>query len=179
MAELVEKRYGIALFELAQESNRVEEMESEVLVLKEILSNEKEFLEILSHPHVSMSNKRNLIEEVFKDQISMELMGLIDLIVQKNRQSLLLPIFEDFMARVREFRGILAVNVTVSQPLSEIERSKLLQRLSEATKKSISLTEHCDNTLIGGMVIRIGDRIVDSSIKGMLSKMSKQMLKKG
>ncbi len=176
MAELIQKRYGTALFELAQESNRLEEMESEVEQLISILSVEKEFLEVLGHPQVSLSDKRNLIDEVFKDQISNDLLGLMDLILQKHRQSLLLPILNDFMSRVKDYRGILTVNVTVSQPLSEIQRNQLIQRLQDVTHKSISITENVDETLIGGLVVRIGDRIVDSSIKGMFSKMRKQML---
>lgn len=176
MAELIQKRYGTALFELAVENNLIEQIEKEVLQLKVILTEEKELLEILSHPQISMSNKKKLIEDVFKDQISDELMGLIHVTIQKGRQGFLVRIMDDFIGKVNDYHGILTVDVHVSQMLSEMQRNQLVEKLEGITQKTVLLKEHLDETLIGGMVVRIGDRIVDTSVKARISKMSRLMM---
>lgn len=176
MAELVAGRYGTALFELAVENNNVDSIKQEVINLKNILSEEKEFVELIKHPRISMDARRKMVEDVFGGKISDELLGLIDLTIQKGRQNLLLEIFEDFLSQVNTYHGIAVVSITSQTALSDAQKQQLIKKLETITNKKVSLVEYIDETLIGGMMLRMGDRIVDYSIKGMLGRMTKQML---
>jgi len=176
MVELVAQRYGTALFELALESNQVDEMLTEVAHLKEVLSEEPEFLELISNPKISMDDRKQVIVDVFNGKISDYIVGLIDLVINKNRQNLLLQIFEDFISKVNEHKGVVVADITVCEPLSQEQEKMLIKRLETLTKKTITLSQHIDPSLVGGLVIRIGDRIMNYSVKGMLGAMSKEIL---
>lgn len=176
MAELVAGRYGTALFELAVENNRVDAIKEEVINLKNILSEEKEFVELIKHPRISLEARRKMVEDIFEGKISDELLGLIDLTIQKGRQNFLIEIFEDFLSLVNNYYGIAVVSVTSHTALSDAQKQQLIKKLETITKKTVSIVEYIDETLIGGIVLRMGDRIVDYSIKGMIGKMTKQML---
>lgn len=176
MVELVAQRYGTALFELALESNKVDEMLAEVIHLTDILSEEPEFLELISNPKISMDDRKQIIEDIFKDKISDYTVGLIDLVIKKSRQSLLLQIFEDFISKINEHKGVVVADITVCEPLSQDQEEMLTKRLEALTNKTISLNQQIDTSLVGGIVIRIGDRIMNYSVKGILGAMSKELL---
>ncbi|PKM51563.1 MAG: ATP synthase F1 subunit delta [Firmicutes bacterium HGW-Firmicutes-7] len=176
MVELVAQRYGTALFELALEKNQINEMEQEVVALKMILSEETELMELISNPKISLNDRKKVIDEIFKDKISDDLIGLIDLTIHKKRQNVLLHIFEDFISKVNAYKGVVIVDVTVYEPLSKDQESELIGRLETLTKKTIVLKQSVDESLVGGLIIRMGDRIMNHSVKGMIGAMSKQLL---
>lgn len=176
MVELAAQRYGTALFELAVENNQVDEMLNEVMHLKDIISEETDFLELISNPKISMDDRKQVIENIFEGRISDYIIGLIDLVIKKNRQSLLLQIFEDFITKINEHKGVVIATVTVCEPLTQVQEEALTKRLETLTKKTISLQQEFDKSLVGGIVIRIGDRIMNYSVKGMLNAMSKEIL---
>ncbi|PKM95318.1 MAG: ATP synthase F1 subunit delta [Firmicutes bacterium HGW-Firmicutes-1] len=176
MVELVAQRYGTALFELALENNQIDEMEQEVVCLKKILSEEKELIELISNPKITLNDRKKVVEDIFKDKISDNLLGLIDLTIHKKRQNMLLQIFEDFLSKVNEHKGVVIVDVTVYTLLSKVQETELIGRLEALTKKTIVLNQKVDKSLVGGLIIRMGDRIMNHSVKGMIGAMSKQLL---
>lgn len=177
MVELVvAQRYGTALFQLALEENQIDKMEQDIVLLKDTFANEKDLMGLISNPQIPISERKKIIEEVFSGNVSKDLLGLIDLTIQKKREDILPQIFEDFLSRVNEYKGILIVSVTVFNPLTNEQEKALINKLEKATKKTIQLEQKIDKSLIGGMVIRIGDRILNNSIKGMIENMSKNLL---
>lgn len=177
MVELVvAQRYGTALFQLALEENQIDKMEKDIILLKDTFANEKDLMGLISNPQIPISERKKIIEEVFSGNVSKDLLGLIDLTIQKKREDILPQIFEDFLSRVYEYKGILIVSVTVFNPLTKEQEKALINKLEKATKKTIQLEQKIDKSLIGGMVIRIGDRILNNSIKGMIENMSKNLL---
>lgn len=176
MVELVAQRYGTALFELALENNKIDEMEQEVISLKSILSNESELMELISTPKITVNNRKKVIEDIFKGKISDELLGLIDLTIHKKRQNLLPQIFEDFLLKINTHKGVVVVDVTVYTLLSNVQEIDLINKLEKLTKKTVVLKQNVDESIVGGIIIRMGDRIMNHSVKGMIGAMSKQLL---
>lgn len=178
MAKLVAKTYGDALFELALEEQTVDMLENEVLGVLQVLNDNVELNKLMNHPKITKEEKNKIIEEIFKGRISDELTGFLHIIVTKDRYNEITNIFEYFIYRVKEFRNIGLAYVSSAVELKEEQKAELIRKLLQITKfEQIDVVYTVDQALIGGMIIRIGDRVIDSSIKTRLHEMSKNLSK--
>lgn len=178
MAKLVSKTYGEALFELAVEEGKEEELLKEIMVLEEILSENPDFVRLMNHPKVLKEEKLKVLNEVFKGRISDELTGFLQLVVTKDRYGEIDSILAYFADEVKKLKGIGVAYVTTAAGLTESKKKEVEAKLLSTTHfKKMEMHFAVDEDLIGGMVIRIGDRVVDSSIKNKLFEMKRQLLK--
>lgn len=179
MAKIVSKTYGEALFEVACEGQDAKciELLEEIRVLRSILAENPEFDSLMKHPAIPKPDKQKVMEEVFRGRISDELVNFFHIIVAKERFNELEEILDYFTDRVKEMQRIGVVYVTSAVALSEREKAAVEKRIYE-TSDYRKLEPHysVDPELIGGLVIRIGDRVVDSSIRTKLDHMTKQLL---
>lgn len=176
MAKLISKTYANALFELAVEGNTVDEIYEEITALKDLFSESSEFISFMNHPQIDKEEKISLIDKAFKGNASDDVTGFIKVIVEKDRFSYINEIFDSFVHEIKEYKGIGEASVITPMPLTEIQKSELRDKLLKTTNyKEIELDCKIDETLIGGMVIRIGDRVVDSSIKRQLFNLKSQL----
>ena len=166
------------MFELAVEENKVDDMLSEIGQLKEILDTNDEFEKLMTHPKINKEEKLKVVTEVFKGRISDELLGFITIIVTKDRYQEIDDILDYFLTEVKKYKGIGVATVTTAVPLKDEQCKKIEQKLLDTTDyKSMEMHYKEDAALIGGMVIRIGDRVVDSSISTKLSELQKELLR--
>ncbi|MFP3155687.1 ATP synthase F1 subunit delta [Lachnospiraceae bacterium ZAX-1] len=178
MAKLVSKTYGDALFELAVESGQIEEMLSEVKRVAAILAENGELSKLMNHPKIVKEEKIQILETVFKGRISMELLGLMRLIASKNHYPDMEAVFSHFIAKVKEYKNIGIAYVTAALPLNAVQEEQIKRKLLATTKYvEIEMNYTVDKRLIGGMIIRIGDRVVDSSVKSKLYDLTRELSK--
>ena len=178
MAKLVSKTYGDALFELALEENVMDTLFEEVQVLSEVLAAGDEFMKILNHPKIAKEEKLQVVEAVLKGRVSDHLTGFITLVVNKERYNELPAIFSYFITRVKEYKGIGTAYVSSAVELKDAQKKEVEKKLLATTDyKSFEICYEIQEDLIGGMVIRIGDRVVDSSIKTKLENMTRELIK--
>lgn len=178
MAKLVSKTYGDALFELALEENAVDMLAEEVQAVSEILRENEDLLKLLNHPKISKEEKLQIIENVFKGRVSDYLTGFLKLVVNKDRYQEIPAIFSLFLDKVKEYRNIGVAHVTTAVIMNDVQKKQLIKRLLDTTSyQSFEMHYEVEEELIGGMVIRIGDRIVDSSIRTKLEEMSRSLMK--
>lgn len=176
MAKLVSKTYGDALFELAIEENRIDELFEEVLGLKTVLNDNPDFSKLMNHPKVDKEEKRAVTESVFKGRVSDEVMGFLEIIITNNRYSEIFEVLDYFIKRVKEYKRIGMAYVTTPMPLDDNQKASVEKKLLETTSySSMEMNYIIDESLIGGMVIRIGDKVVDSSIKTKLNDLTKEL----
>lgn len=178
MAKLVSKTYGEALFELAKEENTLDVIQEEAIAVLEIFKQNEELVKLLNHPKISKEEKVSVIENVFKGRASDTIVGFLVLIVEKGRYNEICQIFAYFLEQVKEFKRIGVAYVTSAISLTEEQKKKIEEKLL-ATTQYIQFEMHfeIDKSLIGGMVIRIGDRVVDSSIRTKLNQMTQTLSK--
>ncbi len=178
MAKLVSTTYGDALFELAKELGKIDELAKEVKTVQTALAQNPEFSKLMNHPKVGKDEKLQVVKEVFDGRTDKELVGFLRLIVEKDRYADIDAILAYFIDRVKEEKGIGVAYVTSAVKLSEIQKKFVEEKLIETTKfKEMEMNFAIDETLIGGLVIRIGDKVVDSSIKSKLNELTKQLMK--
>ena len=178
MAKLVSKVYGDALFEAAREAGRMDDMYEEVLELQKLLQANEELQKMMENPKVIREDKENVIETVFRGRISDEIVELMKLMIAKGRYSNIESVFDYFIGLVKEEKKIGIAYETTAVELTDGQKDEIVRRLLETTRyESFEMNYAVDASLIGGMVIRIGDRVVDSSIKTKLYELSKSLRK--
>ena len=178
MAKLISKVYGDALFETALESGRFDDFFEEAKVLVKVLEENEDLSLLLNHPKVSQDEKMEVLEDCFKEYVSKEMLGLLKLVVTKDRFSSMKDILENFLSQVKEYKNIGLAKVTSAMQLSDEQKDRIKAKLLETTKYvEFEIEYEIDPELIGGLVIRIGDRVVDSSIKTKLHGLSRDLSK--
>lgn len=176
MAKLVSKTYGEALFELALEENTLDNIVDEVEFLKSAFTENNDLLKLLNHPKISKEEKKSVVENIFKDKLSDSIVGFLTIIVEKDRYNEMEAIFDYFIGLVREHKQIGMAAVTSAVALTDAQKQQVEERLLQVTDyKQFIMDYQIDEKLIGGMVIRIGDRVVDSSIRTKIEMMSKSL----
>lgn len=177
MAKLVSKTYGEALFETAMEQPDSKEMYAQVASLKEVLAENKDFDKLMMHPGISKQEKLAVLENVFKGRVSDELMGFLHVVVSKERYKDLPDILDYFIARMKEHYKIGIAYVTTAVELTSGQKLQVEQKLLQTTEyEKMEMNYTVDPEVIGGMIIRIGDRVVDSTIKNRLNDLTKTLL---
>lgn len=178
MAKLVSKVYGDALFSLALEENKLDEIWEEVKVLSEAFRENKEFANIMAHPEMTREKALVLVEEAFQDKLSDIMMGFLEVLVKKGRFSEILPVLDYFEQETKEYKKIGVVYVTTPLELSDEQKSGIVNRLMETSGyQSLEMNYIIDEALLAGIRIRIGDRVVDNSIQTKLEEMTRSLSK--
>lgn len=178
MAKLIAKTYGDALFELALENNNLDAISNDVVVVASVFNENPELFKLMIHPKIEKSEKCQVMENILKGKVADEIAAFFDIIIKKDRYGDLPDILDYFLARVKEYKSIGTAFVTTATALNDEQKSKVETRLLDTTNyEKMEITYSEDASLIGGMVIRIGDRVVDSSIKTKLYELTKDLVK--
>lgn len=176
MAKLVSQTYGEALFEVAVEENMMDSLYDEVIAVLTVFQENEEYIKLLNYPKLPMEEKISLLEQAFKGKVCDHLLGLMVTVAEKRRFSEVESILNYFVEKVREYKKIGTAYVTSAAALSDAEKSAIEKKLLETTEyQSFLMNYRVDRELIGGMTIRIGDRVVDSSIRTKLANMAKEL----
>ncbi len=178
MAKLVSTTYGDALFELAVESGQVDEMFEEAKAILQVLQENNELSKLMGHPQIGKEEKIRVLEEIFKNRVRDEFTGLMRMLVSKDHFGEMESVFTYFIGRVMEYKNIGIAYVTAPMPLTDGQKEQVRQKLLETTNYvEFEMHYDVDESLIGGMVIRIGDRVVDSSVKHKLESLTRELSK--
>ena len=176
MAKLVSKTYGDALFELAIEEKNEDVLLEEAEEIKKLLSENDEFVKMMNHPQISREEKENVIENVFKGRLSDNMTGLLKLLVQNGRFSELESVIDYFIAEIKDYKKIGIAYVVTPLELNDKQKGDIEQKLLDTTQyEKMEMNYDIDESLIGGMTIRIKDRVIDSSVKSKLAKLTNEL----
>ena len=176
MAKLVSKIYGDALFEIALEKDQLDHFLEAIEVVKKLLQENVSFGQLLNHPKVTKEEKVHIIEEAFGTYLPEEVVGMFVLLVEKGHATEIDSVLAYFIDRVKEEKKIGCVFVTTAIELNDAKKKTVEDRILETTSyESLEMYYEVDESLIGGMVIRIGNRVMDSSIKTKLYELTRNL----
>ena len=164
------------MFAVASEENRMDEFFEAAVGLTEVLRTNEDFGKLMSHPKIMKEDKVKIIEETFDGRIPKEMVGLMTLMVTKSREEDFLAVFDYFVELVKEEKKIGKADVTTAVALNSEQKAKVEKKLLSTTKyETFEMNYHVDESLIGGMIVCIGDRVVDSSIQTKLNNLSRNL----
>jgi F-type H+-transporting ATPase subunit delta len=175
MSQAVAKRYAQALFEVAKANDSVEQTQEQLTFIARTIGQHEALKEILRHPKISIEQKKGLLQTVFADVWSRTVQNFIELLIDKGRESELSRISEVYQALGNQEKGIVRAYVTTAKPLTDEEKANLVKGFGEKLGKTLEIESQVDPEIIGGLTVRIGNRLYDGSLKGKLSRFQQQL----
>lgn len=173
----IASRYAQALFLAAVRKDAVEEVGRDMgLSLGLDAAVRQRFQQFLEAPHITTESKVKLIEEVIRPRVHPLFAEFIRLLLAKKRYFRMQDIADEFGRLVEEHRGIVRARVFSAVPLHTAELEDLVAQLEARLKKQVHVVPVVEPALIGGVVVRVGDRIIDTSIRTQLERMREQLL---
>ncbi len=171
MAELVALTYGKALFEVAQQSESVDLFLEQIDFIKSLFKNEPDFFELYDSPRVNKQEKKKLLNDVLGDKISNEVINFLFILLDKKRTHWFFDISKEFTKLANQYNNIEEGIVYSAVKLSDAHIGMLEKRFTEITGKTIKLDTIQDPSLIGGIKVKIGDKVIDASIQNQLKNL--------
>lgn len=178
MYEYLDRRYALAFYQIAKEKNVVPQYLSEFREVTKLLTTNDELIQIVKSPQLSKSRKKELVKSIFTDQVSEDLVSILEIMVDKNRLEDISGILSELEKINLESNNILVAHVKTVISLDDVEKKELINKLSTKYNKEIMLEEEIDKSIIGGVYLKIGDDIIDGTLKDKLQQM-KKVIKKG
>ncbi len=168
MAELISTTYATALYDVCVEENKVDEFMNEVGFINETLKNNAEFFEILRTPRINVNEKKKIIDDIFGNNVNKEIVNFIKILIDKRRIGYIIDIANEFERMVCEYKGIVKAKAYSSICLNSEQIKKLEKKLSEQSGKTVEIENIVDKSLLGGIMIKFNDVVIDGTLKGKL-----------
>lgn len=172
---LVARRYAGALYEASLGKNLVDKVEKELHFFTDTIKGHNDLYRLLLSPRISSGEKKAILIKIFDGKISGLTLNFVSLLVDKKREKLFDYIASVFSEIILENSNRVIAEVTTAFPLSPSEKNDLVSSLSRSTGKSVSLEIKEDSSIIGGIIVRIEDKVYDGSLLGHLKKLEKEM----
>jgi len=160
--------YARGLLDLADPSGQTQAIEDDLDVLAQVLVQEPRFGAFLASPYFSERAKRDLVGKVFADRLHRLVLNFVSVVIDHGRGALLPEMIERYKQLHREARGFQTVQVTVAQAMSGGQLGGLMRELGDAIAAKVDLDVRVDPSIIGGVIIRYGDKMLDNSVRGRL-----------
>ena len=171
MADLrVVSRYVKSLLSMAVEQGVLEQVHSDMNLFVKTCEQNNELVLMLKSPIIKHETKRVVLEKIFKGKVNALTLAIIEMLTRKNREPLLLAIAKEFHNAYNEFKGIGKASITTAVAMDaglRAEIEKIVKKLSN--KNEVELHEKVDLSMIGGFILNVGDRQIDTSIKNKLT----------
>ena len=170
----ISKPYAEALFELALESNSLDTIYQEAADILEIFHEEPEFSAMLLNPRLSAEDKQSVISKAFPG-MDKNLAGLMALMLRKGREAFIEAVFMEFIRLTKDHRGIVSARVYSAVAMTAEQLQALENQLALKMGKQVEIEAYVDPSLIGGLLIKAGGMVLDSTIKKHLQTLRKRL----
>ena len=164
-------KYARAIFELAQDEKKLDAYDKDLSTVAENIFNLPEAVSFFKNPLVPHIAKKDLLTKALKKEVSENVMNFLLLLVDKGRIGIFSEIYEIFTGLKNEAQGILIADVTTAFPLSKQQETQLSKKLTGLTNKKIRIRTHEDKSILGGLIVTIGDKRIDGSAAGRLRQL--------
>lgn len=175
---LIADRYSDALVEIAKSGKLTYfKISANLELISEILNKSKDLDEFLKNPIISVENKKEVIDKVFSDEIDGLIVNFIKVLVDKNRFYVFNDVLDSYNRALDNINNISRIKVTSAVKMTDEAKDKLKIKLETKLKKSVVLDLDINSDIIAGLVIKIGDNVIDMSLKHKLDDLSKSIVR--
>lgn len=173
----VAKRYANSLLDLTEEKPGLETIKEDVEKLVSVLGKSDELSRAIKDPRIKQSDKKAVVQAIAeKIKIDKSLVGFLDAIAENNRLKDLLPVLQAVLEEVKARRGIVDAHVVVANNFDQKYEADLKKTLVKSFGTNINLSVEQDESLLGGIVLKVGSVMVDDSVKNKLLRLERQMI---
>ena len=171
MAELVVIPYAKALFDAGLELDKIDEINKDIHFIEDVFNSEDKLIQILSHPHINKNEKKTLLQKILGENISEHALSFLYILIDKKREKNLFDIIKEFKSLYDNYIGLLRVVAVTAVEMEENSKGKLIDVLHNKFKKEIRLTNEVDRSILGGVLLKLDNKFIDSTILGELKSM--------
>jgi len=175
LAAEVAKRYAHGLFLLAQEKNAIDQVSEEMKDIDTLLERDRSLLNFLAAPQVRDQDKISVMRSVFSGKVSKIVEEFLMLVVTKHRDQHIHDIAEEFEEIVLDHKGFVKTQVITAVEITEDEKNRLKDKLEKKSNKKVLIKTRVDEAIIGGVIVVLGDKIIDKSIRYQLQLLNAQL----
>ena len=174
--QTVARRYAAALADVTIERREEREVQNELDQWSSMLESNPQLKEVFANPTVAYDQKRKVVEELIsRTSVRETTASFLRVLLKNQRLSQLRDIVERYGYVLDERAGLVAANVTTARPISEELKNSLHETLAAVTGRKVRLTFTTDETLIGGLVARVGSTVYDGSVQNQLERLSESL----
>lgn len=170
------RRYATALLEVGKERDEVEDILNDMSFINNTLQDSNELILFLRSPIIKFDDKQAVLETLFSDKVQESTGTLLKLLARKNRVNILDQVARAFIESYNKYAGIIEIQVSVAYDLSDSQRKSLHKQLEDKTSKKVNLEIIKDESLKGGMSVRIDDTVIDGTVKHKLQELEEKLL---
>lgn len=174
----VARRYAQALYEEAQQKGSVDAVDADVALIGETVGGARDLQLMLASPVVSRAKKASVLKKLFDGKVAPLSQQFLALLVSKGREQLIASIVDAYGSLRDERLGVVEATVRTAAPLAADDVERLRATLEARSGSSVRMTVHVDPSLIGGLVVRMGDVVYDRSVHHQLTSMREQLLER-
>ena len=176
----IASRYATALFELSTEAKALDALEADIAILSAALADSKDFQSLIMSPLVSRTEQATAIDAIAdKAGLSQTTRSTLALMAAKRRLFVLPQLLDELRARIADAKGEVSADVAAAKKLTADQEKSLAATLKECFGKDVKINMSIDESLIGGLVVRVGSKMIDTSIKAKLANLQNSMKEVG
>lgn len=175
----VTSRYAKSLIDLANEQGCLDEVKNDIEQITSVLKSNSELQAVLKNPIIKTDKKFSILKALFGDIIRPEILSFFEIMVRKGRSDLIYSTTIEFVREYNEIRNIVHAEVVSASPMSTENLKAIQLQVSEQVKAKVILANKVDPSLIGGLIVKVGDRQVDVSLAGKLNKLERYLINQG
>ena len=168
-------KYATAIFEIAKEENNLDGYDKDLARVRADVFSIPEAVKFFQNPLIPQQAKKDLLKRAFDKEISKTVMNFLMLLVDKKRIGVFNEIYDIFTSLKNKEQGILIADVTSAFALSKKQQDALTRKLSSLTKRKVKIRTHKDVSILGGLIVKIGDKLIDGSAAGRLRALQTAM----
>ncbi|MBY0245858.1 MAG: ATP synthase F1 subunit delta [Sphingobacteriaceae bacterium] len=168
-------RYAKSLIDLSTENNALEDLKNDMQLFIQVVQDNDELEAILKNPIVPLAKKSAILTSLFTGKVNKITMVYFDLAVKKGRSAILLTTAKQFVEQYNVLKGIVTAEITTATPVTEDHKKVIVEMVKNALKASqVLIKEKINTNLIGGFILKVGDKQFDTSIATGLNKLKKE-----
>lgn len=176
--KVIAERYAEALFDLAKESRQEARFGAVLDDIQALSKSHPDFLKILQHPVIKSQDKQTMLDQLFDGKIPKEVLNFLHLLVDKKRENYLLEIIAQYNHLLNLHNQTVLAEVVTATAMAPKTQSLLQKQLEGYLDQQVVMQCETDPSLLGGVTIKIGDRLIDGSVRTRLSELAQTLVSK-
>lgn len=173
----IASRYAKSLLDLAQESNKVDQIKGDLALFSEALKS-RDLELLIKSPIIKADKKLSIFKSIFGEKIDQLTSSFFDIVIKKGREALLADIANSFVEQYNVLNEITTATITTAEKVSDAVLKDIKKNIDSmgVKSKNIVVTEIVDPNIIGGYILQVGDKLLDASVKASLAKMKQEIV---
>lgn len=175
MMNVIANRYAEALFQIGEEEELTDMLYQELSEIVNLIKVNQDLFSILKSPVISKKEKISIVDNIFEDKININIKNFLKILIEQDRISFISDISDSYKELLNEKNNILEGFVISAIPMKKEEIKELEEKLSEKYNKNVTLENKVDKSILGGVLVRLGNEEIDGTVKTRLDKMKEQL----